>query len=75
MFRIRWKGIAISELADLWNRADSAERNRITRASSRIEYLLRSDPENQGESRHRAEGSWFTHPSSSSITSIANSRK
>lgn len=49
MFDVRWTDRAEAELADAW--LNAADRNAVTRAAERIEYLLRHDPLAQGESR------------------------
>lgn len=51
MFRVRWKRSARNELADLWMRANSMERQAITAASHTIDQQLRTDPLGQSESR------------------------
>jgi hypothetical protein len=51
MFTVRWEEQALNELADLWTRADSSQRQAITEASHQIDQQLSDDPENQGESR------------------------
>ena len=53
MFRVEWLQTALDELAAVWLHANSAERKRITAASHPIDQQLQTDPDNQGESRHR----------------------
>jgi hypothetical protein len=52
----------LNELANLWARADSSLRQSITRASHRIDQLLRKDPHNQGESRSGGRRIMFVAP-------------
>jgi plasmid stabilization system protein ParE len=49
MFAVRWKKVARENLAEIWLQA--ADRNAVTRATHRIDQLLRSNPEQKGESR------------------------
>ena len=51
MFRVEWLQSALDELADVWARADSAQRGAITAASHAVEQRLQRDPWNEGESR------------------------
>jgi len=51
MFRVRWKRSAVNELANLWIRADSVQRQAITTASHLIDQRLQADPYAEGESR------------------------
>jgi len=51
MFRVRWKRSAVNDLARIWVAADSALRQAITAASYNVEFRLRVDPRNEGESR------------------------
>ena len=62
MFRVRWEKRALNDLANLWGRADSSLRQAITRASHRIDQLLRKDPHNQGESRTAGRRIMFVPP-------------
>jgi plasmid stabilization system protein ParE len=58
MFQVEWLQSALDQLADIWARADSAERRAITSASHTIDQRLQRDPVNEGESR--AGGRRFT---------------
>ena len=49
MFRVRWTRRASNQLATIW--INDADQNAVTFASHRIDQLLASDPENQGEER------------------------
>lgn len=49
MFRLRWRRVALNQLAAIWTAA--TDQNAVTTASHRIEQLLRHDPENVGEDR------------------------
>lgn len=49
MFRLRWRRVALNQLAAIWTGA--TDQNAVTTASHRIEQLLRHDPENVGEDR------------------------
>jgi polyribonucleotide nucleotidyltransferase len=51
MFRTRWERRALNELAALWAKGDSAERQAITAASHTIEQRLIRNAVNEGESR------------------------
>lgn len=48
---VRWTGEARAELADIWLRADSAQRRAITAAAHAIDRRLAINPDDQGESR------------------------
>lgn len=48
-FTVVWSPAAENELMELWLK--SANRWAVSRAASRIDDLLKSDPQNQGESR------------------------
>ncbi len=50
-YRVDWLYSTIKELATLWTNADSATRNRITKATHEIDSQLTHDPLNVGESR------------------------
>ena len=49
MFQVLWSVPASGQLADIWAR--SSNRNAITTAAEAIDRALRSDPNDQGESR------------------------
>jgi hypothetical protein len=44
MFAVRWKKVAREHLAENWIQA--TDRNAVTRATHRIDQLLRYNPEN-----------------------------
>ena len=48
---VRWTPAARTELANVWLRADSAQRRAITAAVHAIDRRLAIHPENEGESR------------------------
>lgn len=48
---VRWAETARGELADLWLRADSAERRQIALAAHAIDKRLGTNAEREGESR------------------------
>jgi hypothetical protein len=62
MFRVRWERKALKALAEAWTKADSELRRRITQASSQIDGLLRTNPQNQGESRPKGRRIMFVGP-------------
>ena len=62
MFRVRWEGRALRELADMWIRANSTEQRAITEASHKIEQRLRADPESESESRPNGRRITFVPP-------------
>lgn len=49
-YTVLWTVPARDELAELWLRADSADRERITAAAAAIDVMLANDPD-AGESR------------------------
>jgi hypothetical protein len=49
MFTVRWGQPALNQLATIWTQA--SDRTAITAATTRIDQRLRTDPEDQGESR------------------------
>lgn len=51
MFRVVWLQAALDDLARLWVMADSALRQAITAAVPRLEHRLRTNPEEESESR------------------------
>ena len=51
MFQVEWLDDAIDELAAIWTRADSEKRRAITEASGALDRELRTNPQQQGESR------------------------
>lgn len=48
---VGWTTAARTELANMWLRADSAQRRAITAAAHAIDRRLAINPENEGESR------------------------
>lgn len=48
---VRWTAEARSELANIWLRADSAQRRAISAAAHAIDRRLAINPDNEGESR------------------------
>lgn len=49
--KVLWTPSARNDLADLWLKADSAQRQMITSATGSIDRRLAADPANEGESR------------------------
>jgi hypothetical protein len=49
IFTVTYKPSADQELADIWLK--SADRQAVTVAANRIDFLLRTNPHQQGESR------------------------
>ncbi len=45
-FTVVWLPAALQQLADIWNSA--TDRNAVTRAASRVDAILRIDPESKG---------------------------
>jgi hypothetical protein len=62
MFRVEWLQTALDELARHWLQADSVLRQALTAASHEIDQRLRSDPDNQGESRPMGRRILFVAP-------------
>jgi hypothetical protein len=62
MFLVEWLQTALDELADIWNRADSALRQAITAASHDLEQRLQNDAAHEGESRAGSERFVFVPP-------------
>ena len=62
MFSVRWTASALNELAAIWTDAELTERRSITAATDRIDLLLSSHPENEGESRTGARRITFVPP-------------
>lgn len=60
--KIVWEANALDELADIWSRAASIERRRITSATVEIERRLGGDPTTEGESRPRGRRILFSPP-------------
>jgi hypothetical protein len=44
MFRVEWLREAVSELADIWIKADSRSRQAITEATHNLDRQLQIDP-------------------------------
>jgi len=51
MFRVEWLRDAVNELADIWIKADSPQRQEITKAARTLDKELESDPFRKSESR------------------------
>jgi hypothetical protein len=62
MFRIEWLQSALDELARIWMRANSAERQAITAASDEIEQHLQRSAPSEGESRPGGRRIMFAAP-------------
>lgn len=59
---VRWTQEARTELAEIWLRADSAQRRAITAVTHAIDQRLAIDPENEGESRSAGRRVLFERP-------------
>jgi hypothetical protein len=59
---VRWEQAALDELADIWVRASSAERQAVSAAARVIEQRLQLAPELEGESRPRGRRVTFVAP-------------
>jgi hypothetical protein len=62
MFRVEWLPEAVSELADLWIKANSPFRQAITAAAHALDQELQSDPFRQSESREEDVRILFVDP-------------
>ncbi len=49
IFTVAWTPDAVTELAGIWLAA--SDREQVTQAAAEIDRLLRTDPQNEGESR------------------------
>lgn len=61
-FSLEWKVTATNELAQIWMRADSGTRQRITAAAGKVDQLLKSDPYGSSESREADRRILFVAP-------------
>lgn len=59
-YTVVWKPEAEEELARMWNEAQ--DRRELTAAANAIDRLLRTSPQDQGESRSGATRIMFVHP-------------
>ena len=62
MFRVEWLREAVSELADLWIKADSPFRQVITEATHALDQELQADPFRGSESREEEVRTLFSDP-------------
>jgi hypothetical protein len=62
MYFVHWLQSALDELSAMWVQADSELRKAITDASHRVEFILRNDPLDEGESRHGTSRITFVPP-------------
>jgi hypothetical protein len=62
MFRVEWLSEAVSELADIWIKADSQSRQVITEATHNLDRELQTDPFRESESREGEVRVLFTRP-------------
>ncbi len=62
MFDVEWLQSALDELTSYWIRANSVERDAITKASDQLEQQLRVSARNLGESRPRGRRIAFFPP-------------
>jgi hypothetical protein len=62
MFHVQWLPAALDDLARIWLKANSAERQEITAASRQLDKSLQDHPETQGESRDNEERVVFAQP-------------
>lgn len=51
MFRVVWSERALNELAEIWMRSETSQRQALTRASHAADQRLRDDPFGSSESR------------------------
>lgn len=51
MFEVTWLEEAIQQLAAIWNTADTAVRQQVTKASLNLDKRLAVNPRDEGESR------------------------
>ena len=61
-YMVIWMRRALDQLAMMWMHADSELRNEITKASYQIDQDLKTNPEEQGESRPDGRRIHFVHP-------------
>ncbi|MGH7136903.1 MAG: hypothetical protein ACREHD_14280 [Pirellulales bacterium] len=61
-FSLEWKQTATDELADIWLRADSRTRRKITAATVKVDDLLKRDPYGESESREGDRRIMFVAP-------------
>jgi hypothetical protein len=62
MFRVEWLREAVSELADLWIKADSPSRQVLTEVTHALDQELQADPFRQSESREEEVRILFADP-------------
>ena len=62
MYRVEWLQSAVNDLAAIWNRADPAQRDRITAASNVVDLRLSRDGAHEGESRPDGSRIMFVAP-------------
>jgi len=62
MFRVVWLRTALNELGAAWLEADAELRAAITAGTYRIDQLLQTDPQKQGESRAHGQRIMFQRP-------------
>jgi hypothetical protein len=74
LFTVRWTATALTQLADIWNSADSAGRVAITRATNAIDRRLTADAPNEGASRSPGLRVLFELPLGIRVTVEASSR-
>ena len=60
--KVRWTPAARTDLADIWLKADSAQRRVITTAAQEIDNRLAVDAKNEGESRPDGRRIFFESP-------------
>jgi hypothetical protein len=62
MYRVVWLRTALDELGAAWIQADAELRASITAGTYRIDQLLQSNPQQQGESRSHGQRILFQLP-------------
>jgi hypothetical protein len=62
MFRVEWLQSALNDLAKVWLRTDTTQRQAITAASHNIEERLRRNAPHEGESRSAGRRIMFAAP-------------
>lgn len=61
-FSLEWKQTATDELAEIWLRANSETRRKITVATGNVDLMLKSDPYGHSESRDADRRIMFVAP-------------
>jgi hypothetical protein len=59
---VKWKGVALDQLANIYVAATPADRHEIEATVMRINAALAADPWHLGESRSKNRRVWFEYP-------------